>query len=193
MNTTRFLMIRHGRTAANVKGILMGRADAPLLPESIAEATQLGRTLSISAPTIIHSSDQPRALRTAELIAHGLGTKPIADPHLRERDFGDYTGRLFADLAHDPAWPAIDTHYDQRPINGESLNDVERRIFNRLRHLHDSTPTTSNIIVVGHSTCWRLVQAVLAGRRQDPFNEPIPEPLTVLEHPRHIMTTLHNL
>jgi probable phosphoglycerate mutase len=192
MTTTaaRFLMVRHGQTTANANGMLMGRTDAPLLPDSLDDAAQLGHTLTLTAATVIHSSDQPRALRTAHLIGHPHQLRPIPDPELRERDFGRYTLTPFTDLALDPTWPAIDTRYDTRPENGESLRDVERRIFTHLFHLHRTLTPDSTLLVVGHSTCWRLVQAVLSGRRHDPFDEPIPPPLTVLDHPRTALEML---
>ncbi|KZM71126.1 histidine phosphatase family protein [Nocardia terpenica] len=186
MNTApgRFLMIRHGRTTANIDRILMGRTDTPLLPESLVQADQLGRALALDPAAVIYSSDQPRALRTAELIGTPANLHPVPDEHLRERDFGRYTGRSFTDLEQDPTWPAADTSYNVRPESGESLREVETRIFGRLLDLHNTLPPQTTLTVVGHSTCWRLVEAVLNGRRHDPLDEPIPPPLSVLEHPR---------
>jgi probable phosphoglycerate mutase len=188
----RFLMIRHARTTANANRILMGRTDAPLLPVSLHEAQQLGRTLALDHATVIYSSDQPRALHTAALIGAPAGLEPIPDPRLRERDFGRYTLRPFTDLEQDPAWPAIDTSYDVRPEDGESLRDVEERIFTRLLDLHNTLAPQITLTVVGHSTCWRLVEAALNDRRHNPFDEPIPPPLTVLEHPRTALELLRD-
>lgn len=186
----RLLLIRHGRTHANAAGMLMGRTDSPLLTEARQQAIALGQSLTLTRPVVAHTSDQPRALNTAHLITHPHHLHPVQDPALRERDFGDYTLTAFADLAHDPAWPRFDTHYDARPPGGESLRDVEQRIFTRLLHLHDTLPRQTTLVAVGHSTCWRLVEAVLQGRRHDPLDQPIPPPLTVLEHPRTALELL---
>ncbi|MFI6030856.1 histidine phosphatase family protein [Amycolatopsis magusensis] len=191
-HTGRFLMVRHGRTTANAAGILMGRTDAPLLPDSLAHAAELGRTLALTSSTVLYSSDQPRALRTAHLIGHPSALQPIPDPRLRERHFGTYTLDAFTDLAHDPAWPAIDTRYDSRPHHGETLREVEQRIFTRLLQLHRAHSPDITLVVIGHSTCWRLVQAALCRRRHDPFDEPIPPPLTVLPHARAALAGLHD-
>lgn len=193
MTTTppgRLLLIRHGRTHANAGGMLMGHTDSRLLPDAARQATALGESLALTGPVVMYSSDQPRALSTAHRIAHPHHLRPVQDPALRERDFGIYTLTAFVDLARDPRWPRYDTHYDARPADGESLRDVERRIFTRLLYLHDTVPTPTTLIVVGHSTCWRLVEAVVAGRRHDPLDEPIPPPLTVLEHPRASLEAL---
>jgi broad specificity phosphatase PhoE len=187
----RFLMVRHGKTTANAGAILMGRTDAPLLPESLEQAGRLGRTLALDTTAVIYSSDQPRALRTAHLIS-GPALRPIPDEQLRERHFGRYTLTPFSDLAKDPDWPAVDTRYDVRPEGGESLHDVEARVFTRLLELHSTLRPETTLIVVGHSTCWRLVEAALNRRRHDPFDEPIPPPLTVLEHPRTALDVLRD-
>ncbi|MGW1976520.1 histidine phosphatase family protein [Streptomyces sp. NPDC001889] len=187
----RFLMIRHGRTTANAHGILMGRTDSPLLSEALQQAEHLGRTLALGPTTALHSSDQPRALRTAHLIGLPHRIRPVPDEQLRERHFGRYTLTPFTDLAHDPHWPATDTAYDVRPDGGESLRDVELRVFTRLLDLHHTLPPDTTLAVVGHSTCWRLVEAALHHRRHDPFDEPIPPPLAVLEHPRTALHRLH--
>ncbi|MFJ6212685.1 histidine phosphatase family protein [Streptomyces sp. NPDC092296] len=188
----RFLMVRHGRTTANANRVLMGGTDAPLLPASLEEAEQLGRNLALGSTTVIYSSDQPRALRTAHLIGAPGRLRPTPDEHLRERHFGRYTLSTFTDLEQEPAWPAVDTHYDVRPEGGESLRDVETRVFTRLLDLHSTLAPQITLTVVGHSTCWRLVEAVLNGRRHDPFDEPIPPPLTVLEHPRTALELLRD-
>jgi broad specificity phosphatase PhoE len=164
---SRFLMIRHGRTTGNAAGVLMGRTDTPLLPASLQAASDLGQSLNLTRPAAIYSSDQPRALHTAHLIGRPSGLRPLQDPQLRERDFGVYRLTPFAELEADPQWPAVDTHYDVRPTNGESLRDVEVRVFARLLHLHHHTPPEATLVLVGHSTCWRLVEAVLLGRRHD--------------------------
>jgi broad specificity phosphatase PhoE len=144
-----------------------------------------------SESTVMHSSDQPRAMRTAHLLGCPHGLRPIPDADLRERDLGRYTRTSASDRACDLEWPAIDASYDQRHENGESLCDLEHRVFARLLDLRRTLPRDSTLIVVGHGTCWRLVEAVLHQRRQDPFDEPIPPPLTVLEHPRHLLEMLH--
>ena len=188
----RLMLVRHGRTHANAAGLLMGRTDSRLLPESLQQATALGESLALSGPFAVYSSDQPRALNTAHRITHPHHRRPIQDPALRERDFGSYTLTAFTDLARDPTWPSVDTHYDARPPGGETLLDVEKRIFTRLLHLHDTLPPETTLVAVGHSTCWRLVESVLLGRRHDPLDEPIPPPLTVLEHPRSALEVLRD-
>lgn len=189
----RLLLIRHGQTEANAAGILMGRTDSRLLPEAAHQATALGQTLTLAGPVVVHSSDQPRALHTAHRITHPHHLHPIQDPALRERHFGDYTLTAFTDLAQDPNWPRYDTHYIARPPGGESLRDVEQRIFTRLLHLHDTLPPQTTLVAIGHSTCWRLVQAALHRSRHDILSEPIPPPLTVLDHPRDALELLRAL
>ncbi|MFJ6136498.1 histidine phosphatase family protein [Kitasatospora sp. NPDC092286] len=189
--TARFVMIRHGRTTANADGILMGRNDAPLLPEALTGADRLGDDLALDITAVIYSSPQPRALDTARRISNGR-CPLIPHDDLRERDFGNYNGARFSDLAGDPDWPRYDVMYDARPEDGESLRDVEQRLFPCLLALHEALPAGQTLVVVGHSTCWRLVESALRDRRHDPLDEPIPLPLAVLDHPRGTLARLRN-
>ena len=104
---------------------------------------------------------------------------------LIERDFGIYNDRLLDELwKTDAEWKDAEGEHTVRPRNGESLFDVEMRVFPFLVQLHKAIEKDQHIIVVGHSTVWRLVAAALNKRRKFPLEEKIAGPLSIQEYPR---------
>ena len=177
------VIIRHGLTEANRQEWLMGHQhDLPLLPESRrvarrAAATPAFATLAQQA-SCVWTSPLRRARQTASILAHPYGLEVRAVYGLIERDFGAYAGRPFSELAGDTDWQAVDRESHARPPGGgESLRDVECRVFATVLALHQSTPPVEHLLLVTHSVPFRLVNAALAGRRRFPLTEPIPPPL----------------
>lgn len=188
--TPKLILVRHGVTIDNQAGRLMGRNDAPLTEEAQRDARALGQRPDIKQ--YLHETDTvwtsplPRAHDTARLIVGDTGTTITTADALLERDFGVYGGRLLDELwaSNDSEWEAAEGDHTVRPLNGESLADVEMRIFPFLVQLHKDTPENQHIIVVGHSTVWRLVAAALNNRRKFPLEEKIAGPLSIQEYSR---------
>ena len=88
------ILARHGATAVNDAGALLGRQPATLSQRGIAEAGALAGWLGDRYQIVsIYSSDLPRALQTAQVIAAGLGIGVVReDPLLAERDLGPFEG-----------------------------------------------------------------------------------------------------
>lgn len=104
---TRILLVRHGQTEFNTRGIYQGQMDSPLTQEGIDQARALApriRTMD-SCPTM-YSSDLGRARHTAQLIADPHHHVLAEDPGLRERDFGIFQGLRKSDVQtlHPAAW-----------------------------------------------------------------------------------------
>lgn len=88
------ILARHGTTAANQAGTLLGAQGAGLSEGGIEEARALGRWLrSHYEVASIHSSDLPRASETARIVAEELGIGSVnEDSRLAERDMGTFEG-----------------------------------------------------------------------------------------------------
>jgi probable phosphoglycerate mutase len=82
-------IMRHGKTLDNVKGILMGHNDSPLIPE--AEEEIISMRQYVIKPEIVFSSDLKRAQDTAQLLfpAHKVKALPL----FRERKRGKFQGK----------------------------------------------------------------------------------------------------
>ena len=117
-------LIRHGKTAENLAGRYMGRSDAPLCPEGIADAKRARRDETLQR---VYVSPLKRARQTAAILFPNAEQVVIED--LQEMDFGDFEGRTAAEMEHDPAYRAwVDDLCRGACPNGESQADFFRRV-----------------------------------------------------------------
>ena len=131
MQATRIIAVRHGETAWNVDTRIQGHIDIPLNDTGQWQARQLGRALARQPIAAIYASDLQRAYATAQAVADTTGAPLVADVGLRERSFGNFQGRTFAQIeAELPEqalrWRKRDPDY--APEGGESLNVLRERI-----------------------------------------------------------------
>jgi probable phosphoglycerate mutase len=154
MEPTRILAIRHGETAWNVDTRLQGHLDIPLNDVGRRQAQHLARSLvECDAIDAVYASDLSRAHHTAQAIAQALGKTVITHTGLRERHFGAFQGRTFAEIETelpDHAW-----HWRKRtpdwtpPDGGESLLVLRERIVNTVNELA-ARHAGEQIVLVAH-------------------------------------------
>ena len=128
MESTRLLLVRHGETAWNADGRLQGHLDIALNDVGRAQARRLAAALADEREPIdiIYTSDLARALQTAQAVADATGAALVDESGLRERAFGSFQGRTFAEIEaerwrrRDPDWAP--------PGAGESLLQFKERI-----------------------------------------------------------------
>jgi broad specificity phosphatase PhoE len=101
---TRFLLVRHA-TCARIDEVLFGRTlDVPLDANGRRQALAVAEHLRRESPLRVESSPRRRTVETARAIAVAASCEVEIAPPLDELDFGDWSGRTFADLDHEPAW-----------------------------------------------------------------------------------------
>jgi len=134
MQATRILAIRHGETAWNVDTRIQGHLDIPLNETGLQQARWLAQTLAGRDELhAIYASDLSRAHLTAQTIANTAGLSVTAHPGLRERSFGDFQGRTFAEI--EVELPDDAHHWRKRtpewtpPGAGESLIALRERVL----------------------------------------------------------------
>jgi len=154
MEPTRILAIRHGETAWNVDTRLQGHLDIPLNDVGLRQAQHLARSLAQrDAIDAIYTSDLSRAHHTALAIAQALGQTVITHTGLRERHFGAFQGRTFAEIETelpDHAWHWRKRTPDWTPPNGgESLLVLRERIVKTVNELAASH-AGEQIVLVAH-------------------------------------------
>ncbi len=152
-NTTRILAIRHGETAWNVDTRIQGHLDIPLNEKGQWQAARLARALAgRDAIHAIYSSDLQRAHDTARAIAAATGAPLATHAGLRERCFGRFEGRTYAEI--EQTWPEESEHWRRRtpewaPAGGESLLTMRARIAQVLDELAARHPG-QQIALVAH-------------------------------------------
>lgn len=149
---TRWILVRHGQSVANVEQWFSGHTDVALTEAGREEARALAARLARERIVRVLSSDLQRAVDTARLAlgerAHALRQLPA----LRERHLGAWTGRSVHEL-HLSGARAVMDRLDGRPPEGESLRDVARRASAALHALDDGAPT----LVVSHGGLLRAL------------------------------------
>lgn len=96
-------LARHGETAWSVTGQHTGLTDLPLTERGECNARQLRERLGRQSFAKVITSPLRRAMRTCELA--GFGSVAQVDRDLVEWDYGEFEGRLAADiLAEHPGW-----------------------------------------------------------------------------------------
>ena len=131
MQATRIIAVRHGETAWNVDTRIQGHTDIALNHTGQWQARQLARALARQPITAIYASDLQRAYATAQAVADATGAPLMADTGLRERSFGNFEGRTFAQIETELPEQALrwrKREPDYAPEGGESLNVLRERI-----------------------------------------------------------------
>lgn len=165
---TRLVLVRHGQTDWNARGLLQGNADVPLDAIGRAQAQALAQAILGKTVDAVYSSPLARAYETALAVAglRGLGVGTRAE--LREIGVGIYTGLRPDQIPPDTraAWstnpdfalpsgvPASAGSPDQaytegKRFEGESLNMVLERSRQALRDLARQH-CGKNVVVVTH-------------------------------------------
>ena len=138
MQATRIIAVRHGETAWNVDTRIQGHLDIPLNATGLWQARQLGDALAGEAISAIYTSDLLRARRTAQAVADATGAALVDEPGLRERAFGSFQGRTFAEVETEHPeqarrWRQRDPDY--APDGGESLRVLRERVVDTTHRL----------------------------------------------------------
>jgi broad specificity phosphatase PhoE len=146
---TEILLCRHGETDWNARGRWQGHAPTRLNETGRAQARALGARLAGTRLDAVYSSDLPRALETARIVAMGHGVNAILEPGLREIDVGSWQGLTAADL-------------DGREWDGESYDAHRERVLASVRRIA-SRHAGGRVLAVTHGGSIRRLQEVILG------------------------------
>jgi probable phosphomutase (TIGR03848 family) len=104
------VLVRHGRSTANVSGILTGRQRGVHLDETGQEqAAAAGARLAVVPLAGIVSSPLERCRETAKAIAAAQTDRPpvVTERGLVEADYGVWQGRPIKELAREKLWRQV--------------------------------------------------------------------------------------
>jgi broad specificity phosphatase PhoE len=137
------VIVRHGRTEANARGLLLGRADPELDDEGLRQAARLGAGLAGLDVARVVTSPLVRCRASAEAIVAGLGgaeagsaggrpdrsaePKVEVDERWIELDYGELDGTPVAEVPS-ADWARWRSDVDWAPAGGESLAAMGRRV-----------------------------------------------------------------
>ena len=149
---TRIIAIRHGETAWNVDTRIQGHLDISLSDTGRRQAQRLAKALGHEPISAIYASDLTRAWDTAQYLGQAHGLTVIKEPGLRERGFGDFEGKTFAEIEQlqpeqSLLWRKRDPDFS--PSGGESLVALRNRVVEAAARLAARHPGEL-VALVGH-------------------------------------------
>ena len=154
----RVLLMRHGLTDDNLKGIAQGQLQVPLNETGREQARELASRLASEhlMADVIVSSDLSRAAETAQIIAAAINAPIVYDPQWRERALGELEGRV---VGVQGIWLAA--MGEHTPPGAESLPQFVWRVRIALCGLGAQHPAVATILVVAHGGPLRSILQML--------------------------------
>ena len=171
------LLIRHGQSEWNKLNLFTGFKNIELSDQGIEEANKAGqnfKNLDIKF-NIVFTSELKRAQETAKIILQNLDQwnflnnegKIISNINLNERDYGDLTGLNKKETAEKFGEEQVHKWrrgYSDQPPNGESLEDVVRRVtkyFEEVIKPAIQSDENDNILIAAHGNSLRALLIVM--------------------------------
>jgi len=166
MQATRIIAIRHGETAWNVDTRLQGHLDIALNDTGLWQAGRVAHALADESVDAIYASDLLRAWQTANAIAHTCQCPLTAHPGLRERGFGEFEGKTYAEI--ETTWPEMAQQWRKRephwaPPGGESLAAMRERVLSTASALAQQH-LGGQIVLVAHGGVMDILYRLATGQ-----------------------------
>jgi broad specificity phosphatase PhoE len=161
MAVKRVIFIRPGETDWNRDLRYQGWVAIPLNAYGVRQAQRLANYIRNIGVAVLYSSDLKRATETANILAEKLGSEPVVDKRLRERNIGMWQGLTQKEMQ---TWyPAEYAQFVADPdgyrvADGESRKDVRERILEAFNQ-YLAADKGETIAILSHSTA---INALLA-------------------------------
>lgn len=166
----RIYLVRHGETVWNVEKRLQGWKDSSLTDNGLRNAERLAERLDGTRIDRIFSSDQRRALTTAEIIAKDRSIPIEILSSLRELNFGSWEGMTISEI--EDKYPLEYNTYKNDPdkyisTDGESIGQLFDRAAKALKHIQSCGE--ENVLVVTHGVTIRALMTIVSGQGMNGF------------------------
>jgi broad specificity phosphatase PhoE len=156
------IIVRHGETQANQKGLLLGRSESRLTELGELQAKRIAFALinNSELPLKIISSPLDRALKTAEIIRQNLQAKLDAmgvkrtlpevekDQRWIELDYGEMDLLPISEVPSE-FWISWRKDLNFKPEHGETLLELQKRVKSALSGLKEQA-ASGHVLVVTH-------------------------------------------
>lgn len=145
------IVVRHGRTAANAAGLLLGRSDPELDDVGSLQAQRVAAALAGDSTTRVGRvlcSPLRRTIATAAAIGDAVGAGIDVEERVIELDYGDWDGTAVSDVSA-ADWATWRADLDFAPPRGESLSQLGVRVRSAFDDLAEEA-REHDIVVVTH-------------------------------------------
>ncbi|MEJ2871530.1 histidine phosphatase family protein [Actinomycetospora sp. OC33-EN08] len=132
---TTVILLRHGRSTANVSGVLAGRSPGVGLDDTgRAQAEKLVDRLAQLPVAAAVRSPLQRCEETLEPLLAARGLSAVVEDDLAEVDYGDWTGKTLGELGKEDLWKVVQAHPSAAVFpGGEGLATVQHRSVAAIR------------------------------------------------------------
>jgi len=152
-------VIRHGETDFNKEGRYLGRSSVSLNSTGIVQARKLAQGVEELGIEVIYVSPSNRTLETANIINENKDYKIINNPAFVERAMGVYEGKTKEEAKKE--FPNlykqnITRVFDKAPLKGETIKEVEERVFKGLDEIKKQKEY-SKVMIVTHAFIAKVI------------------------------------
>lgn len=158
------VLVRHGESQWNAKGLWTGWQDVSLTEKGKEQARQAATSLRDIPFHIAFTSDLSRSIETLNIIKRELGLDTlttIKEPGFKERHYGKYTGKdkwQVKKEVGDEKFKRIRRGWDEAIPGGESLKDVYLRVVPHInKHIYPRIKKGENLLLSIHSNSIRAI------------------------------------
>ena len=182
--TLRLVLVRHGQSSFNAKGLIQGRTDDSLLTDKgYQEALKAGKALSKINFDKIYSSPLVRAAETTKTIQKSFNKeqKIVFDKNLLEVDLSEWSGLRIEEIKN--KFPEIYPVWKNDPEN-LILKRKDNKTYKPIQELFDQATNfiedllkiyldkdDANILIVGHNAILRCLILLLIGKPKKGFRK----------------------
>ena len=174
---TKLILVRHGESMANEKGIFVGHTDVELTERGYKQAEITAKYIAGNySINTLYASDLKRAYKTGEAIAKELGITIKTERDPREIDGGKWENRTFDSLQvqfSDDYSVWLKDIGNSRCTGGESVKQLSNRILRIITRIAEEN-VDKTVAIVTHGTPIRVMQCLcrnqtLEGMKDIPF------------------------
>lgn len=157
------ILVRHGESEWNAKGLWTGLTDISLSEKGKEEARIAAQEIQDIPLDMVFTSDLKRAQETADIITHQLATDSplIKNKALNERDYGELTGKNKWDLKKefgDEKFTLLRRSFDYPIPGGETLKDVYNRVIPYYKAIIEpELKAGKNVLIAAHGNSIRAL------------------------------------
>lgn len=160
----RLFITRHGQTQWNTEGRLQGWMNSPLTPRGLKGAEQLRDAVRNIDFDGVFTSDQYRAVKTAEIVVGDRDIEINKIMELREIAFGQWEGMKLVDIKEKYGKEFhnyMNSPMEYRSYGGESIDELFDRVEKGLQIVVDSG--AQNALIVAHGVTIKALVTILKG------------------------------
>lgn len=169
-----FVLVRHGLSEYNKKGLWAGWDNPPLTPEGVEEAKKAGTEIENIHFDYGYTNVLKRCIDTLEIIKETLNRKDlptIQNKALNERNYGDFTAKnkwQVKEQLGEEEFLKLRRSWDYPVPNGESLKQVyEREIPYLQTEIFPKLKENKNVLLVSSGNSLRAIVKYLENLSDD--------------------------